>query len=208
LLVLGLAAAAPSPLLQQGKKNEKADKNEKSDKAVKGGGDDKVETYTIDNTHSIALFRVKHMGVSNFYGHFKEMSGAFALDKEDPGNNSVSIEVKAASVETHDAKRDQHLMSPDFFSAKEFPTISFKSTEVEEAGDKKFKVTGDFTLHGKTKPITVEVEQVGAANVMGGPRAGFETTFTISRKDYGMAGMQDGIGDEVRITVSVEGFRK
>jgi polyisoprenoid-binding protein YceI len=189
LVVVGLVAAAPPP---------KAPRNQNK----------KSETYTIDNAHSIALFRVKHLGVSNFYGHFNDMSGAFTLDPEDPGNNSVSIEVKAASVATHDNKRDQHLTSTDFFSAKEFPIISFKSTEVEEAGDKKFKVTGDFTMHGKTKSITVEVEQVGAANVMGGHRAGFETTFTISRKDFGMNTMPEGIGDEVRITVSVEGLRK
>src|SRR5262245_15606970 len=104
LLALGLAAAAPAPASQA----------------------PKTETYTVDNSHSMALFRVKHLGVSNFYGHFKDMSGAFTLDPEDAGNSSVSIEVKTASIDTHDAKRDQHLMSPDFFSAKEFPVLSFK----------------------------------------------------------------------------------
>lgn len=166
--------------------------------------------YTVDPVHSITLFRVKHLGVSYSYGRFKDVAGSFAFDAADPSKCSIEMSVKTASVETGDLKRDEHLKSPDFFNEKQFGAITFKSTKVEKRDDTHFTVTGDFAMHGVTKSIKVEIEKVGEGkDPMGGYRMGFETTFTLKRSDFGMKyGVPDMVGDDVRVTISVEGIRK
>jgi polyisoprenoid-binding protein YceI len=167
-----------------------------------------ADTFEIDPVHSSVLFKVRHLNVADFYGRFNEIKGTVSFDKDSPEKSSVTAEVPIESVDTHNDKRNQHLKSPDFFNAKQFPNISFKSTKVEKAGDD-FKVTGDFTLHGVTKSITVEFEKVGEGKGMQGEfRAGGKTEFKIKRSDYGMNFMLNGIGDEVEITISLEGVKK
>ena len=120
-----------------------------------------AETYKLDPVHSSVLFKAKHLNVADFYGRFNDFSGTVTFDNENPSKSSVNLEVKVESLDTHEAKRDQHLKSPDFFNAKQFPVIAFKSTKVEKAGADSYKVTGDFTLHGVTKPVTVEFKKTG-----------------------------------------------
>jgi polyisoprenoid-binding protein YceI len=166
-----------------------------------------ADTFQVDSVHSTMVFKVKHLGASNFYGRFNDISGKLVLDAGDAKKSSVAIDVKTESVDTGNSKRDQHLKGPDFFAAKEFAAISFKSTEVKKAGEGELEVKGQLTLHGVTKDLTVKVTQTGTGKDPfnpAGKRAGFETTFKIKRSDFGMKNMLDALGDEVEITVSVE----
>ncbi len=170
-----------------------------------------AKTYQIDATHSAVIFRAKHLGVTYNYGRFNEFSGNITMDDTDVSKSKVEFEVKTASVDTANAKRDQHLRSPDFFNAKQFPVITFKSTEVSaKAGQENMlEVTGDFALHGVKKSITVDVERTGKANVaQKGELIGLETTFTIKRSGYGMNFGIPGVSDNIRITVSIEAAHK
>lgn len=169
--------------------------------------DNHSKTYNIDTVHSAVLFRAKHLGVSYNYGRFNEFSGSITMDETDISKSSIELEVKAASVDTANNKRDQHLRSPDFFNAKQFPVITFKSTKVSSkpGQENMLEVTGDFYLHGVKKSITVDVEITGEGKSRKGEALiGFETTFTIKRSEYGMNFELKGISDEIRITVSVE----
>jgi polyisoprenoid-binding protein YceI len=164
-----------------------------------------ADTYKLDPVHSTVIFRVNHFGTSWVYGRFDEVSGTFSLDDKAP---SFDITVNADSVDTNNKQRDTHLKSSAFFSVQEFPTLTFKSTAVTSTGDKKFDVTGDLTLHGVTKSITVPMEFVGAADTQMGSRAGYETHFSVKRSDYGMDKMVGPVGDEIYVTVSFEGVKQ
>ena len=167
-----------------------------------------ADTFKIDPVHSSVVFSVMHLGVSNFYGRFNDVSGTVVLDKEDPSKSSVDLTIPVERVDTHNEKRDQHLKSPDFFNAKQFPVMTFKSKKVEASGDT-YKVTGELTLHGVTKPLTLEVKKSGEGKGMEGEiRGGGETHFTIKRSDYGMNFMQGPLGDEINIVVSLEGVKQ
>lgn len=171
-----------------------------------------AETFTVDAVHSSVLYRIKHMNVAYHYGRFDQVSGTFLLDKDNPSSSTIEVSVPVDSVNSGNPGRDGHLKKADFFSAGEFSTITFKSTKIaskgESGGYPAFEVTGDFTLHGVTKPITVEVRHTGQGRGQKGEVAGLETTFTIKRSDYGMNFMVGkGLADEVAITVSLEGGR-
>jgi polyisoprenoid-binding protein YceI len=169
----------------------------------------RAETYQIDPVHSSVLFKIKHLGVTDFYGRFNEISGTVSLDSQDAAKDSISTEVKVESVDTHNDKRNQHLKSPDFFNAVQFPTITFKSTKVEKKDAETFEVKGDFTLHGVTKPITILFKKGGVGKGMQGEtRMGGEAEFSVKRSDYGMTFMQNGLGDEVGIILSLEGVKQ
>ena len=166
-----------------------------------------ADTFKIDPVESSVVFSVAY-GVSNFYGRFNDVSGTVVLDKADPSKSSIELTVPVESVDTHNEKRDQHLKGPDFFNAKQFPVMTFKSKKVESSGDT-YKVTGDFTLHGVTKPLTLEIKKGGEGKgVEGEIRSGGETHFTIKRSDYGMNFMQGPVGDEINIVVSLEGIKQ
>jgi polyisoprenoid-binding protein YceI len=167
-----------------------------------------ADKYKIDPVHSSVLFGIKHLGVTNVYLVFKEITGTVTFDSADPSKSSVELTVPVESLDARNPKRDQHLRSPDFFNAKQFPTLTFKSTRIEGSGDT-YKVSGDFTLHGVTKPITVEFKRGADAKGMEGEmRGGGETHFTIKRSDYGMTFMQGALGDEVSIILSLEGVKQ
>jgi polyisoprenoid-binding protein YceI len=168
-----------------------------------------AQTYKIDPVHSNTLFRIRHMNISNFYGRFNDTRGTIVVDDRDPARCSFETRIAAESIDTHNANRDKDLRSADFFEVAKFPQITFKSTAVKKAGDRAYDVTGDLTLHGVTRPLTLRLEQTGAGPAMKGEyRAGFETTFAIKRSDYGMTQGLTGVGDEVRLTVSVEAVRE
>jgi polyisoprenoid-binding protein YceI len=168
------------------------------------GGD----TYKVDPVHSSVLFSAKHFGVTDFYGDFKEITGTVTFDAADASKSSVELTVPVVSLETRNEKRDQHLKSPDFFNAAQFPAITFKSTKIEGAGDN-YKVSGDLSIHGVTKPVTVDFKKGGEGKGgKGEVRGGGETRFTIKRSDYGMNFMAGAIGDDVNIILSLEGVKQ
>ena len=128
--------------------------------AQEGGA--KALTYDIDNVHSAVIFRVRHLGIGMAYGRFNDISGTITYGGKDSlKSSSIAVSVEADSVDTNSKDRDEHLKSPDFLSAKEFPKIEFKSTKVEQKGEET-TVTGDLTLHGITKPVTAKVTHVGS----------------------------------------------
>ena len=167
-----------------------------------------THTYSVDPVHSTVIFRIKHLGVSYFYGRFNSPSGTFSFDPENPAGSSFDITVKTDQVDTHSPKRDGHLKSADFFNAKQFPEITFKSTSVKEVRGDTLKVTGDLGLHGQTREITIDLHHVGSSDTRRGQLCGFESTFTIKRSDFGMKFMLGGVGDEVTLMVSLEGGKK
>lgn len=168
-----------------------------------------AETWQVDPVHSNVGFSIRHF-LTPVHGTFKDFSGTIVHDPDNVAASSVEFTVQAASIDTQNDQRDQHLRSPDFFDVEKHPTLSFKSESVKAAGDGKLHVTGKFTLHGVTKEITVPVEALGAMDTPMGRRAGFVTEFTIDRKDYGITwnrALDQGgaiLGDEVKITISVE----
>lgn len=165
-----------------------------------------ADTYKVDAVHSSVLYRVKHMNASYAYGRFNDFSGSFTIDSADPTKCAFDLVVKTAAIDSGNEKRDQHLKSPDFLNAKQFPTIAFKSEKVEAKGKDSYLVTGNLTLHGTTKPVTIEVETTGTATgPRGGKVAGIEATFTIKRSDFGMKNMIPMVGDEIRLIASLEG---
>ncbi len=167
--------------------------------------------FEIDAVHSSVLFRAKHMGVTYNYGRFNDFSGKINMHDTDASKSTVEFQVKAESVDTGNAKRDQHLRSADFFNAKQFPVITFKSTRVtEKAGQEMvLEVTGDFNLHGVKKSITIDVEITGQKkSPQVGEIIGFLTTFSIKRSEYGMNFGLEGVNDDIQITVSVEAGKK
>jgi polyisoprenoid-binding protein YceI len=166
------------------------------------------ESYSADTVHSSVVFRVKHMNTSHSWGRFNDIAGAFSLDESDPSQSQLDFKVKTASIDTANPARDQHLKSPDFFNAVQFPTIAFKSTAVAKASEG-YDVTGDLTLHGVTKPIRVKLVPTGTGKDMkGAPTAGIDASFIIKRSDFGMNKMVGPVGDDVWVNVSIEGVKK
>ena len=174
-----------------------------------------TEIFNIDGHHSEATFRVRHM-MSTVSGKFADVSGVINLDRANPAASNVQFAIKAASVDTGIADRDKHLRSEAFFDAEKFPEITFKSTKIAPTSKKDiYDVTGDFTMRGVTKQITIPVEFLGfGKDPWGGERAGFTLATTINRKDYGVnwnqALDQGGflVGDDVNVNVSIEAVKK
>ena len=148
------------------------------------------------------------MNTSYCWGRFNDITGTFAIDEADPSKSVLDFKVKTSSVDTGQPKRDMHLKSPDFFNAVQYPTISFKSKSAVKAGTA-YEVTGELTLHGVTKPILVKLTPTGTGKDMAGAAiAGIEASFTIKRTDFGMDKMTGAVGDDIWVTVSVEGAKK
>lgn len=168
-----------------------------------------ADTYKVDSVHSTVLFRIQHLGVSYTYGRFDEPTGTFTVDEADLSKSSVEMQLQAGNIDTGNAKRDGHLKSPDFFNVKVFPTITFKSTAVKKSADNTYEITGDLTLHGVTKSVTLTMQHVGSAkSPMGDFRSGYEGTLVINRTDFGMSNMVGMVGDEVHLTISIEGVKQ
>lgn len=165
-----------------------------------------AETYDVDPVHSVVLFRITHLNVSAFHGRFNDIAGSFTVD--DDGGGSVDITVKAESVDTGNQKRDDHLRSPDFFSVKQFPAITFQSKALKKLDGNRYEAKGTLGLHGVSKEVTVPLERIGSGEGMGQHRTGFEAVFTIKRSEYGMNYGPGALGDDVRLTVAIEGIRK
>ena len=172
----------------------------------------RASDWTIDPAHTSAQFAVRHMMVSTVRGDFGKVSGTVKLDEKDLTKSSVDATIDASSIDTRVEKRDQHLKSPDFLDVEKYPTITFKSTKVEPGAEGHYNVTGNLTLHGVTKPVTLDVEgsPKPVNDAMGKPRLGGMASTKINRKDFGLVwnkALETGgvaVGDEVTITIDVE----
>jgi len=168
-----------------------------------------ADEYGVDAVHSSVVFKIKHGGVSFFYGSFAGMEGKFRIDTANPSNTMLDISVETASVNSNNARRDGHLKSPDFFNAEQFPKMTFKSTSAEAGADGTVMVTGELSYRGKTQTVTVPITMTGEAQSSRGARQGFHTEFTIKRSDFGGTyGIENGsLSDEVTLIVSLQGIR-
>lgn len=144
-------------------------------------------TYAIDPTHSRIGFVARHAMVTKVRGSFNEFEGTGFFDAENPSASHLQLTIQAASIDTRNADRDGHLRSNDFFDMETYPTLTFASTAVEQTGDAEYRLTGDLTIKGVTKSVSVDFEYTGAAtDPFGNQRIGFEGTTTVNRKDWGL----------------------
>jgi len=178
---------------------------------VAAGAAAQAEPWAIDRGHSAAGFSVRHLGVSTVRGTFTNITGTIAIDDKNLSNSTVDVTIDTTTVNTQNEGRDRHLKSADFFDVEKFPTMTFKSKKVESAGPGRARVTGDFTLHGVTKEIVLEVENLTPAMTMprGGPKRGASATAKINRREFGLVWgtITEGIAqvsDDVNITIDVE----
>ncbi|MEO6776110.1 MAG: YceI family protein [Kofleriaceae bacterium] len=166
--------------------------------------------WNIDGTHSTAEFTVRHLMITNVRGRFGTLSGTVDYDVEKPEASTIDVTIDATSIDTRDEKRDTHLRSPDFFDTEKFPTLTFKSTSVKPGGDG-LLATGNLTIHGVTKEVTLDVETPSAPNKdpWGNTRIGTSATAKINRKDFGLnwnTALEAGgvlVGEQVKISIEV-----
>jgi len=168
-------------------------------------------TWNLDPAHSVAEFKVKHMMISNVKGHFTKVSGVLTLDESNLAKSSVAALIDVSSLDTRDAQRDGHLKSDDFFAVEKYPTMTFKSTNVQLTSGEG-TVAGDLTIRDVTRPVVFEVEgpTSPAKDPWGNLRVAISATTKISRKEFGLtwnAALETGgvlVGDEVTITLDVQ----
>lgn len=173
-------------------------------------------TYNIDTQHSSAQFKVRHMMIANVKGEFDKVSGTVEFDTANPGHASVEAMVDVASISTRETDRDNHLKSPDFFDVAKYPTITFRSTKVHPAANGEYKISGDLTIRGVTRPVTLDVESLTdeIKDPWGFMRRGATAMTKINRKDFGMEfniPLDAGgfvVGDHIDITLDIEMTRK
>ena len=173
-----------------------------------------TETWGIDKSHSNASFKVRHL-MANVSGAFRDLEAVINVDRANPAASSVEFTIRTASIDTGNANRDEHLKSPDFFDVAKFPTITFKSTSVKAKSKTEFDVTGDLTMHGVTKRITLPVEFLGFGMGPGGKeKGGFSIETTLNRKDFGIVwnrNLDEGgvlLGDDVKVAIDLEVGKK
>ncbi|MFD0317457.1 YceI family protein [Streptomyces flavalbus] len=170
--------------------------------------------YTIDPAHTTIGFVARHAMVTNVKGKFLDFSGTLHLDGDDPAKSTASIDVTMDSIDTGNADRDGHLKSADFFKTDEFPTMTFRSTSAEALGGDDYRITGDLSLLGVTKPITIDLEFNGAAkDPFGNERVGFEGKATILRSEWGLtwnAALETGgflVSDKIKLNFDISAIK-
>lgn len=169
--------------------------------------------YEFDKAHSHVGFSVRHI-LSNVVGEFTDYTGGFSFDEKKPEASKVDVTIQAASINTGNEKRDGHLKTADFFEVDKFPTLAFKSSKVTSAGGNKYTVAGDLTMHGVTKPVILDVQYLGADNMMGSKIVGFSATTKIDRRDFGLTWsktLESGnlmVGNDVTISLDIAGMEK
>lgn len=168
------------------------------------------EAWAVDKNHSNVIFKVRHL-VANVSGSFNDFGADINIDRANPANSSVEFTIQTASIDTANQNRDNHLKSPDFFEVEKYPTIHFKSTSVKPKSKTEFAVTGDLTMHGVTKSVTLPVTFLGfGKDGRGNEKAGFSIETTLNRKDYGIVWnrtFDDGgvlLGDDVKVAIDLE----
>ena len=173
-------------------------------------------SYTIDPAHSSVGFKIRHFMIAYIRGGFAGVTGDVIFDAANPANTKINASIDVTTLHTHDAKRDAHVNGADFLDAAKFPTMTFVSKKVTPDGKNQWKITGDLTLHGVTKPATLEVESAGveAKDPWGNLRTGAAATTTIKRSDFGLtfnAPLETGgvmLSDEVHIHLDIELIKK
>jgi polyisoprenoid-binding protein YceI len=170
-----------------------------------------IEKWDFDLVHSSINFWVRHLMVSKVHGRFTKWTGFIELDEANPGASRTEVEIDAASIDTKEPQRDGHLRSADFLDVEKYPNITFRSTGVETAGDKRYRVKGDLTIRGVTRPVVLDVEYAGRVkDPWGGERVGFTAKTSIDRKDFGLTWNQTldaggvVVGDKVEIDIEIE----
>lgn len=174
-----------------------------------------VETYAVDLSHSTVQFKVRHLGFSKVTGRFNDFEATVHVDPENLGTLEAHATIQAASVTTGEKKRDEHLRSADFFDVEAFPTLTFTSKEVTSVDGDTFKLAGDLTIHGITRPVVLNVAYLGqATDPWGGARVAFEARTKINRTDFGLTWnsvLEAGgllVAEEVEITLEVQGVKQ
>jgi polyisoprenoid-binding protein YceI len=170
-----------------------------------------MPNYTVDNAHSDVGFSVRHMVFAKVRGHFTKWTAQVSFDDVDPAKSSLEVSIDTGSIDTREPQRDAHLKSPDFLDAEKYPTITFKSRRVERAGEKRYKVVGDLTIHGTTHEAALDVEELGRGkDPWGNERVLFAGKTSVTRADFGLKWnqtLETGgllIGEKVDIEVDVE----
>jgi polyisoprenoid-binding protein YceI len=174
-------------------------------------GENNMTQWNFDKGHSNVDFTIRHMMVSNVRGSFSAFDGTLNFDPANPAAAAVDVTIQVDSINTGVADRDAHLKSPDFFDVAAYPTITFKSTDIQVTGDNTAKVTGDLTIRDVTKAVTLDVEFLGQANSpFGDVRGGFDASGKINREDFGLTwnhALEAGgvlVGKDVKIQLAVE----
>jgi polyisoprenoid-binding protein YceI len=174
-----------------------------------------MATWNIDTAHSAIDFSVRHMVVSKTRGRFTKFGGQLEFDPDNPEAAKVQVTIEPASVDTADSQRDGHLRSADFFDVEKFPTASFKSTRVEDLGGDKYRISGDLTIRGVTKPLSFDATFEGSGkDPWGGERAGFSGGTTIDRRQFGLEwnkALETGgvlVGEKVELSLEVEAVKQ
>lgn len=171
-----------------------------------------TNTYNLDPNHSEISFSVKHLGIATVRGKFMGLSGTATADPADPLSLQVEVTADVSTINTGDDKRDSHLRTAEFFDVEKFPTATFKSTSIERLGDGEYKVNGDLTLHGVTKPVSLNVEGPSqeVKDPWGQTKVGASATATIHRKEFGLGwnvALEAGgllVGEDVKLTIDVQ----
>ncbi|HEX8802173.1 MAG TPA: YceI family protein [Terriglobales bacterium] len=177
--------------------------------AVDGAKVRAAEKYDIDASHSAVVFGWNHFGFSNPSARFDKIEGSVLLDRADLTKSSISVTLPLEGLDTGVAKLDEALKGPDFFDAAKYPTIMFKSTKVEKTGENGLKITGDLTVHGVTKPVTLDakVNKIGIFEIPGvikAPAAGFDATTVIKRSDFGVTKYVPAVSDEIPVRITLD----
>jgi polyisoprenoid-binding protein YceI len=167
--------------------------------------------YTIDSAHSGAHFTVRHMMITNVRGGFRNIKGEVVYDPENPANSRIEAEIDASTIDTREPQRDAHLRSADFLDVEKFPAITFRSTRVEPDGEGEWKVAGNLTIHGATRPVVLSVDGLApeGRDPWGNVRTGASATTKIKRSDFGLqwnAALETGgvlVGDELKIELDL-----
>ncbi len=168
-------------------------------------------SWQIDHSHSQVTFSVRHLMVTNVRGEFDKFSGTVEFDEQNPANSKIDVQIEAASVNTKDAKRDEHLRSADFFDAEHYPYLHFTSKNIVATDAQHGRIFGDLTIRGVTKEVVLEVEYTGSAKTpWGTTSAGFNASTKVNRTEWGLnwnAALETGgvlVGDDVKIALEVE----
>lgn len=162
-------------------------------------------TWKVDKSHSKLGFSITHLMISEVDGQFKSFDATITSSNDDFTDASIELTADVSTIDTNNEGRDKHLRSADYFDVEKFPTLTFKSTSFKKSGEKTYKVTGDLTMHGVTKSVTLDVTLTGTAAGRDGKKiAGFKATGTFNRIDFGVGKSGPGAGDEVTLNAKAE----
>jgi polyisoprenoid-binding protein YceI len=163
-------------------------------------------TYKLDPGHTMVLFSWNHFGYSNPTANLGQVEGTLVYDEKDPSKATVEATLPLSGLDTFVPKLDEHLKTADFLDAAKYPTVTFKSTKVTPAGKGKLKVVGDLTVHGVTKPVTLDVtlNKIGPHPMMKVQTVGFDATTTIKRSDFGVGAYVPNVSDEIKVRITTE----